>query len=137
MMPLLTNVFVIVISNRNCSPGGIIIDDWIAAGTVGRGGVTAGPVENCASLASESASEYTYWHAGPLYRAVTSRSGRNAISVVVGFGLMHFMIGQWAFFILASIVLPYLSFQATSRPFLVSALCSFLLLLVVHTYRFV
>jgi choline-glycine betaine transporter len=75
-------------------------------------------------------------YTGPLYRLIAGRSARNAFSIVVGFGLLFFMIEEWAFFILAGILLPYLLCRA-GRPFLVSAICSFILLLIVHGYRFV
>lgn len=73
---------------------------------------------------------------GPLYRVFTSRMARNLLSIIIGFSFLYFIIEEWSFFILGSVVLPYWLMLATSRPFRVSVVCSFFLLLIVHSYRF-
>lgn len=46
------------------------------------------------------------------------------------------MIEEWAFFVFAGIVIPYFLIVSLPHPFLVSAISAAILLIVVHSHRF-
>lgn len=73
---------------------------------------------------------------GSLYRFFQSKTARNLLSISVGVMLLLFIIEEWAVFVLLGIIAPYFLMIALPHPFIVSILCSSLLLVIVHSHRF-
>jgi hypothetical protein len=61
---------------------------------------------------------------------------RHALSIVFGSCFLFFMLEEIAFFVLGAMVVPYFLIRVLPNPFMVSVVCSVIMLMIVHSYRF-
>ena len=72
---------------------------------------------------------------GPFFRVLKSAQGRNLFSVLVGSAILFFIIEEWALFFIVGVLLCYGLMYILQRPFLVSAICASVMVVVVHSHR--